>query len=116
MTEAEFAAIEARCAAATPGPWVAYPGEVRRDVGELPFLRWLPHDSPHGHAYDEARRQADAAFIAAARQDVPALLAEAGRLRAALSAVRNHWREFGPEHGFDETLEASCRGLLPDLD
>ena len=37
------------------------------------------------------------------------------RLRAALDSVVKHWREFGPEHGFDETLEraALARGAEP---
>lgn len=30
------------------------------------------------------------------------------RLRAALASVVKHWREFGPEHGFDETLERAA--------
>lgn len=30
------------------------------------------------------------------------------RLRAALDSVVKHWREFGPEHGFDETLERAA--------
>lgn len=29
----------------------------------------------------------------------------------ALKAVVSHWREFGPEHGFDECLEMAARTL-----
>lgn len=29
-------------------------------------------------------------------------------LLAALSSIRNHWREFGPEYGFDELIERTC--------
>lgn len=29
----------------------------------------------------------------------------------ALTAIRSHWREFGPECGFDETLEEACKVL-----
>jgi len=48
----------------------------------------------------------------------PALVAaeaDRDRLREALASVVKHWREFGPEHGFDETLEraALARGAEP---
>lgn len=38
---------------------------------------------------------------------------EADELRASLKEVLNHWREFGPDHGFDECIEraAGRRGL-----
>ena len=38
---------------------------------------------------------------------------EADELRASLKAVVNHWREFGPDHGFDECIEraAGRRGI-----
>lgn len=36
----------------------------------------------------------------------------ADALEAALKSVVSHWREFGPEHGFDETLEIAARALL----
>jgi hypothetical protein len=38
---------------------------------------------------------------------------EADELRASLKEVVNHWREFGPDHGFDECIEraAGRRGL-----
>lgn len=35
-------------------------------------------------------------------------LIDRDRLRAALNSVVKHWREFGPEHGFDETLERAA--------
>lgn len=34
--------------------------------------------------------------------------ADRDRLREALASVVKHWREFGPEHGFDETLERAA--------
>jgi hypothetical protein len=33
----------------------------------------------------------------------------------ALKAVVNHWREFGPRHGFDECLELAARALPPNV-
>lgn len=83
MTEPlDLDAIRARADAATPGPWENYPqyghdfyaylgGEYLRGVGNLNF-----------GTGDEA--EADLAFVLAARQDVPALLAEVRLLRAKL--------------------------------
>ena len=87
MTDEELDAIEARANAATPGPW-------RSDVGSgANRLRlWVPGgmliaDSyppkPH-RARDEQQGKADYGFIAGARTDVPALVAEVRRLREAL--------------------------------
>ena len=33
---------------------------------------------------------------------------EADEMRASIKAVLNHWREFGPEHGFDECVERAA--------
>lgn len=40
--------------------------------------------------------------------DIRAWHDEFERLRSSLRAIRNHWNEFGPEYGFDETLEQAC--------
>jgi hypothetical protein len=29
-------------------------------------------------------------------------------LRGCLRMIRNHWNEFGPEHGFEDALELAC--------
>lgn len=92
MTLEELGEIEARAESATDGPWHHY-----RDVAGLP-------DIPVVGCYDDARRdyvaicdcwgqdfdvprdrdyRADADFIAHAREDVPALVAEVRRLRRA---------------------------------
>lgn len=81
MTEEELTAIEARATAATREPWVvgdAYLPTVSLSVGQV---------SVYGMGMEVAECQidADAAFIAAARVDVPALVAEVRRLRAALA-------------------------------
>jgi hypothetical protein len=45
-------------------------------------MRWLAHDSPWGNRYEALGQvKLDAAFIACARTDIPALLAEIDRLR-----------------------------------
>jgi hypothetical protein len=82
MTDAELDAIEARCRAATSGPWgfrplVAIESAAREVVG----IDWITEDTA-----DLALRDEDGAFIAAARTDVPALVAEVRRLREQVAA------------------------------
>ena len=75
-TALDLDAIEARVNRATLGPWVAhYPSYV---VGSPPYKVCQLSDP----WIDNTNRAADAAFIAAARQDIPALIAEVRRLRA----------------------------------
>lgn len=82
MTEDELKAIEARAEAATPGPWetgeeVSYPG---RCAGIWPQGdTWNIVTTDCGVYGPEL---VDAVFIAHARTDVPALIAEVRRLRA----------------------------------
>jgi hypothetical protein len=89
MTDEELAGIEARANAATSGPWV---WKVRGENGPLCMhsgdaivfddgTAWGEYGSP---MHNEA---ADATFIAHARTDVPALVAEVRRLRDALLDV-----------------------------
>jgi hypothetical protein len=83
MTKDELDAIRARVAAATPGPWEAGTAFCCPDCG------WV--DGPKRTVcpvYEGAKRTHtldanDAEFIASAREDVPALLAEVERLREA---------------------------------
>jgi hypothetical protein len=74
MTPEQLKAIRERAEAATAGPWesttpAAYEG--------APDAAWLkaPRGTDFYTDYDGGIRQADAAFIAHARADVPALLA-----------------------------------------
>ncbi len=76
-------AIEARANAATPGPW-----EVEEYVGVLESTSVLDRVSEPTHDWERRiiasslpDEPADAAFIAHARTDVPALIAEVRRLR-----------------------------------
>lgn len=92
MSDLDLEAIKERCDAATPGPWalsswtewgatsygvkdVAPPGGTVRDS-----------DPAHRHCLTPME-ESDAAFIAHAREDVPALVAEVERLREALHAA-----------------------------
>lgn len=80
MNEQELAAIEARANAATPGPWNLYMFH-----GEFMGFSGVPREPiaiyPDVLCYDQDDdciniTQEDAQFIAHARQDVPALIAE----------------------------------------
>lgn len=79
LADTELDAIDSRAAAATLGPWVAtfLPNEYESRVGPegQPFIASLP---------DLADSGTDATFIAQARTDVPALVAEVRRLRALI--------------------------------
>ncbi len=95
MTDDELAAIRARVEEATPGPWKWYhpaefPTDIRLGWGGRPpkggylFRLTCSHDPELSGGAGGAHAppsEADAAFIAAARTDVPALLAEVERLR-----------------------------------
>ncbi len=80
MTEEELSAIEARVEKATPGPWEGRDGCVVAPeyiVTEGVFEVVDSFRSGFEH---------NAAFIAASRQDVPALCAELRRVREFLAA------------------------------
>lgn len=84
MTPDELAAIRERAEAASKGPWKFpnrnWPGVVTGKFGCL----WTSgkHDGRINH-------EPDAAFIAHAREDVPALLGHADTLQARLDKVRS---------------------------
>lgn len=80
MTREELAAIRARVAAAADGPWEAVGTSNARRVWSVPEGRHARPLDGMGLFTDD-----DAAFIAHARVDVPALLAEVDRLEALLN-------------------------------
>lgn len=101
MTDDEIAAMKARAAAATPGPWEAqrgYLGPKVRIAQEYAFEAevnsqvWDCDDPQDGCMDEQAQWMADAEFIAHARADIPALLAERAALRAENAALREALR------------------------
>ncbi|HWB38102.1 MAG TPA: hypothetical protein VHA75_18950 [Rugosimonospora sp.] len=81
-------AIRARADAATPGPWEMEVGDWAGD--------WAYASGPtyYSEETSSALRTADAVFVAHARADVPALLAEVDRLRDLVEQVtREKFRE-----------------------
>jgi hypothetical protein len=77
MTDAELDQLEARLRAATPGPWVSYVEGRDHDSGSS-FIQTSAGDIELSGA-----TVADQDFIAHARQDLPKLLMEIRRSRAA---------------------------------
>ena len=89
MTDSELAAIRARCDAATPGPWWDESGTIHAPA----WAQWMPPGSTCHPAYTFGSNgidcAADADFIAHAREDIPALVAEIEWLQTELDQVAN---------------------------
>lgn len=102
MNEEELAAIEARANAATPGPWTVKPDP------DKPYLDKVVRH--YGHLTDLLAQcfhtNGNAAFIAAARDDVPKLVAEVRRLRELIKLVARSQREPWDMVLFDEAYDA----------
>jgi hypothetical protein len=74
-----LAAIEARANAATPGPWCTDSWEIYQGAEYVPGIsEWIGETCRGATSMEQDR--ADAAFVAAARTDVPALVAEVREL------------------------------------
>lgn len=114
--ELDLDAIEARAEGAAPGPWMVI--DPNEGTGVPPgwqvvndaFLNPPGDDEDHAWVAVELHTgdQADAEFIAHAREDIPALAAEVRRLRGLVSPsagwvldVARRWRahrhDFGPQ-------------------
>ena len=82
LSDERLAGIEARAKAATPGPWCTDSWEIYQGAEYTAGAEWLGETCRAGEM-DGSR--ADAEFVAAARTDVPELLAEVQRMRAELA-------------------------------
>lgn len=78
--------IRARAAAATPGPWFC--GSDYKAGYLRPWEVCLAADLPMLELRPDGSGEADATFIAHAREDVPALLSEVDRLTAETEELR----------------------------
>lgn len=79
-----LAHIEARANAATEGPWCTDAWEIYQGTEYQPGISMWIGETCRGTSTPE-QDQADAAFVAAARTDVPALLDYVRRLQAELA-------------------------------
>lgn len=84
LTEDKLGDIEARCSAATPGPWQSFV-EGRDHFGGSDFIRTGGLDDSCPDIELTGATVADQDFIAGARQDVPRLIEEVRRLRGLLN-------------------------------
>lgn len=83
MTEEELLEIEMRWASARSGPWKSFV-EGRDHTSGCSFIRVGEGDSRSDDIELSGATIADQDFVAAAKQDVPALIAEVRRLRRML--------------------------------
>lgn len=105
MTKERIAEARARCGAATPGPWKAYTeygfnGRERIVTGAYdvdseseqvkPYQVAMIEGYSRGHPTPCAQRKLDAAFIAAARTDLPDALDALEAAMAVVEAAREH--------------------------
>jgi hypothetical protein len=103
VSDERLTEIEARVAAAKCAPWRAlhFPGGMtwRQMYGEYLIFVSIDGESGAGVAFsDGSFDEANAEFIAHARQDVPALVREVRRLRRqlrALDCVTSSYRQTG---------------------
>ena len=84
LTEQELSEIEARCDAASPGPWVSYVEGRDHTSGSSFIMTGAPERRGEDIELTGATAR-DQDFIASARQDVPRLIAEVRRLRRLLA-------------------------------
>jgi hypothetical protein len=84
LTERDLSEIEARCNAASQGPWASYV-EGRDHTSGSSFIMTGPPDQRGEDIELSGATVQDQDFIASARQDVPRLIAEVKRLRRFLA-------------------------------
>ena len=89
MTEEQLRQIEERAAKATAEAWTVYPRSIgnKEDGEEQSGLGFDITGPPEPQLRGQFSRGADASFIAHARTDIPALIAEVRRLWAMLASL-----------------------------
>jgi hypothetical protein len=90
-------AIEARAKAATPGPWSYRKNRYRENS-------WvISRDAPAGRSMrvihyvndpEDDQEHVDGVFVAHAREDIPALIAQLRRLSEDIEALRRGFTEY----------------------
>ena len=114
MTDADLKAIQARADAATPGPWEYGPwgsrGMSAGDVHQRDRLLFRTAESEVGAEADDR----NGAFVAHARADVPALLAEVRLLRGIVADQQKESGLFdaGFKTGWRSAMETAERVVV----
>ncbi|MDR0477675.1 MAG: hypothetical protein LBH14_07055 [Desulfobulbaceae bacterium] len=93
MTKQDIDALRALCAAATPGPWRAHSGidytvvmAPDDDTTDTAFVRVYSHETEE----DAEKAHGNAEFIAAARYNLPRLLAALEAAEAQMKWLASH--------------------------
>ncbi len=107
LTDEKLAEMQARCDAATPGPWIYDEFQLTIDIDLDP----LPENTVA--QIDELRDHApDGEFIAHARTDLPQVLADNERLRAEVERLKVELRPEQIACAECTKLSASCPECL----
>lgn len=117
MTKAGLTELRALEAAATPGPWSAM-----RAIDERFYRDWSRSAPPNGRGYihqttptlsdeDQFARYEDAAFIAAARNALPRLLAMLDAERAEVARLRG-FVDFVTRIANNDALNFAEKGII----
>lgn len=116
MTHDELQAIKARAEAATPGPWTteSYGNDGRDDV-EIQHVRGSNGRTVVTTDCNVYTTDEDATFIAHARTDVPALVAEVERLQKVHADLEAENRRLRQQHDRDWEINADLRQEIATL-
>jgi len=110
----ELDAIEARANAASEGPWVVVENALfAGDIEEARAMGYLDVHGPGIHLYNEgALANEDADFIAHARTDVPALVAELRQVRQERANLKQMLSQCEGDAQRMQLLISRLHGLL----
>ncbi|MDX2760790.1 hypothetical protein, partial [Streptomyces europaeiscabiei] len=106
-TVERLAEIEARADAATAGPWCTDAWEIYQGTEYVPGISFWIGETCRGTS-ELGQDRADAAFVAAARSDVPELVAEVRRQAARIAELESE------RHSTNEALDDAVQALRTD--
>lgn len=118
----DLAAMRARAEAATPGPWQTDDAQqhawgVYDDNGDgVAVARDIQYDKASGSRYGVDLREADAIFIANAREDIPALLALVSRLEGDVERMREALGKAATDVLAERARQIAVEGWTPEHD
>lgn len=119
MKRVDIEAIKAREKAASPGPWRRGDSMTRQSSdfnvsgsGEWPIF---DSDSQRIGVLDGKPIKLNAEFVAHARQDIPALIAEVEALREAHEVLVRHWKKHNGHNCPEDKEVREALAKLPPL-
>ncbi len=112
MSEFDHESIRARADAATAGPWTATTSEATMNDRS----QWRIGHTQRPLVLITRMSASDAYFIAAARSDIPALLAELEVAAEKVNRLVALALDCGADEGIDEILALTVDDLTPEED